>query len=94
MALLDQVFKRLRTDYAAAGKQELFELLEGNLTGGKRRAPNAEVAAKTGMTENAVKMAVSRMRKRYGELLRREIADTVATPEQVDDELRHLFSAL
>ena len=56
--------------------------------------PYADVAARLGMTEGAVKTAVHRMRRRYGELLRAEIAETVVDTAEVDEEIRHLFQAV
>ena len=64
------------------------------LTGGRGEVPLAAIAAELGMTEGAVKMAASRLRKRYGEILREEIARTVADPADVEDEVRALFAAL
>ena len=64
------------------------------LTGGRGEVPFAAIAAELGMTEGAVKMAASRLRSRYGEILREEIARTVADPADVEDEVRALFAAL
>src|SRR5260221_1811354 len=94
MALLDQVLARLRTEFAAAGKGVLFEQLKISLTGEKRPVSYAELAVQLQSTEAALKMAVSRMRQRYGELLRAEIANTVSNPDEVEGELRALFAAL
>ena len=92
LTLLDQVLNHLREDYAAAAKLEIFERLQIFLSGDKRLIPYTEVAASLGLSEGAVKVAVHRLRKRYGELLREEIAQTVATPEEVADEIRHLIA--
>ena len=92
--LLAQTLDRLREEFVAAGKGAMFAELKIFLTGEKRIASYAELAAKLGTTEAALKMAVSRMRQRYGELLRAEIADTVSGPEEVEEELRALFAAL
>jgi RNA polymerase sigma-70 factor (ECF subfamily) len=94
MTLLDQTLARLYEEFVASGKGALFGDLKIFLTGEKQAASYAELAAKLGMTEAALKMAVSRMRKRYGELLRAEIANTVANPAEIDEELRALFAAL
>jgi len=94
MTLLEQVLANLRREFAAAGKAALFEDLKIFLTGEKRPVSYGELAAKLQTTEPALKMAVSRMRQRYGELLRAEIANTVSSPEQVEEELRALFAAL
>ena len=92
--MLDQVLARLREEFTAAGKGALFEELKMFLTGEKRPISYGELAFKLQTTEPALKMAVSRMRQRYGELLRVEIGNTVASPAEVDDELRALFAAL
>jgi len=94
MTLLDQTLARLYEEFVASGKGALFGDLKIFLTGEKQAASYAELAAKLGMTEAALKMAVSRMRKRYGELLRAEIANTMANPAEIDEELRALFAAL
>ena len=93
-ALLEQVLKRLREEFRASGKAELFERLKLFLTGEKRATPYAELAAQLGTTEGALKMTVSRLKHRYGELLRSEIATTVAQPGEIEEELRALFAAL
>jgi len=94
MALLGQVLARLREEFVAAGKQPQFNELKVFLTGEKCTVSYAELALKLQTTEPALKMAVSRMRQRYGELLRAEIALTVESPAEVDEELRALFVAL
>ena len=92
--LLRLVIARLREEFVANGKSALFEELKVFLTGDKHAASYAAIASRLGTTEAALKMSVSRMRQRYGELLRAEIANTVSSPEEVDDELRALFAAL
>jgi RNA polymerase sigma factor (sigma-70 family) len=94
LTLLEQVLVRLRAEYAQDGKTKLFEHLKSTLTGERRAAPYAEIGASLGMSEGAVKVAVHRLRQRYRELLRQEIAHTVSGPEQVEEEIRALFSAL
>ena len=94
LTLLDQVFVRLREECAAAGKAGLFDALRIYLSGEKSAVSYAEVAAQLNMTEGAVQVAVHRLRRRYGELLRGEIAHTVSGPEEIDEEIRHLFAAL
>src|SRR6266576_1260441 len=81
MTLLDQTLARLQEEFLASGKGVLCGDLKIFLTGEKRAASYAELAAKLGMTEAALKMSVSRMRHRYGELLRAEIANTVRSEE-------------
>ena len=94
VTLLNQTLTRLQEEFVAAGKGAMFEKSKIFLTGEKRAEPYAELATKLGTTEAALKMAVSRMRQRYGELLRAEIANTVTGPEEVDEELRALMGAL
>lgn len=94
LTLLDQALSKLREEFSAVGKSELFEALKGCLGGESATAPYEQLAAQLGMTEGAVKTAASRLRRRCRELLRAEIAQTVAGPEDVDDELRQLFSAV
>jgi RNA polymerase sigma-70 factor (ECF subfamily) len=94
ITLLEQAVAKLREEFLTAGKQTLFDELKIFLTGEKHAISYAELAAKLGMTEAALKMAVSRMRQRYGELLRAEIANTVSNPAEVEEELQALFKAL
>jgi RNA polymerase sigma-70 factor (ECF subfamily) len=94
LALLDQAMKNLRHEFAAADRLQLFEALEVYLTGERTNTKYEEVGKKLDMTQGAVKVAVHRMRARYGELVRAEIAHTVSRPEDVDDELRHLLAML
>jgi RNA polymerase sigma-70 factor (ECF subfamily) len=94
MTLLDQVITRLRGEFIAAGKEELFGELKVFLTGDTRTMGYAELGLKLGTTEAALKMTVSRMRQRYAELLRAEIADTISGTDEVDEELHALFAAL
>ena len=94
MTLLEQVINRLREEYRSSGKTTLFDALQIFLTGDKQAGRYGEVAGRLKTTEAALKMAVSRMRRRYGELLRAEIESTVSTREEADDEMRALFAAL
>jgi RNA polymerase sigma factor (sigma-70 family) len=94
LTLLDQVFARLREECAAAGKAQLFEALGMYLSGEKSTESYADVASQLNMTAGSVQVAVHRLRRRYGELLRTEIAHTVSRPEEIDEEIRHLFAAL
>jgi DNA-directed RNA polymerase specialized sigma24 family protein len=94
MTLLQQVVARLRDEFVAADKTALFGELKIFLTGDKRSCSYADLATRLGTTQAAMKMAVSRMRQRYGELLRVEIANTLSCPEEVEEELRALFAAL
>ena len=94
LTLLDQVLHRLRDEYTRDGKENLFDQLKPTLTEASRSVRYAEIAAQLGTSEGAVKVAVHRLRQRYREVLRAEIADTVAGPDEVEDELRNLFAAL
>jgi RNA polymerase sigma-70 factor (ECF subfamily) len=94
LTLLDQVLDRLKSEFAAAGKADHFDQLKVVLTADKGTLPYVELARSLGMTEGAVKVAVHRLRQRYRELLRAEIAHTVSAPEEVDGEIRHLFGVL
>ncbi len=87
-----RAMEKLRAESEARGKGQLFEALQGSLTGDE--PARSETAARLGMTEGAVKVAVHRLRQRYRELLRAEIAETVADPSDIDDEMRHLVDAL
>lgn len=94
IALLEQAVAKLRAEFIADGKATQFELLKITLTGEKRAETYARMAAKLETTEAALKMAVWRMHKRYGELLRAEITNTVTDPAEVEAELQALFKAL
>ncbi len=94
LTVLDRVLARLRDEYGAAGKRELFARLQGSLPGVESRRCDAETRAALEMSEPAVRMAVHRLRHRYGELLRAEVAATVASPADIDGEIRHLIAAI
>jgi len=94
LTLLEKVMKDLQQEYLHAGKGRVFEALQVFLSGDRSEVTYAEVGKRVQMSESAVKMAVSRLRQRYGEKLRSEIANTVAGPVAVEEELRHLFSTL
>jgi RNA polymerase sigma-70 factor (ECF subfamily) len=94
LTLLEQALARLRQEFAGAGKGHLFEALKGTLSGDGTTEPYARIGQDLGLSEQAVKTAVHRLRRRYQELLRAEVAQTVASPEEVEDELRDLFAAV
>jgi RNA polymerase sigma factor (sigma-70 family) len=94
LTLLEQVLGRLRAEYVREERENLFEQLKPTLTEASRTVGYAEIATRLGTTEGAVKVAVHRLRQRYREVLRAEIADTVANPGEVEDEIRNLFAAL
>lgn len=93
VTLLEQVIGRLRSENAEADKARVFEVLKPYLMIGKSAIPYAEAAAATGLNEGTVRVAVHRLRRRYRELLREEIAQTLSDPAQVEEEMRALFSA-
>lgn len=93
LALLARVIERLQAECVADGKAKLFEQLKVFLAAGKGETAQSEVAKALGMEEGAVRVAVHRLRKRYRQLLRDEIANTLSDPAMVDEELRALFGA-
>ncbi|MBU6409402.1 MAG: sigma-70 family RNA polymerase sigma factor [Verrucomicrobia bacterium] len=94
LALLDQVMRRLRAEFEQDGRAEFFEALKPCLLGERAAQPYAALAVKLDMTEGSVKVAVHRLRRRYRQLLRAEIANTVQRPDEIEDELRYLFAVL
>ncbi len=80
LTLLERTLGRLRREYEAAGKQALFARLEGHLTGEQEALPYADLCAELGMSEGAIKVAMHRLRRRFGALLREEIGETVSRP--------------
>jgi RNA polymerase sigma factor (sigma-70 family) len=94
LGLLDQVMTRLRAEFTKAGKEQTFDCLKGCLAGASSETPLAEIARQLDISENAAKVAAHRLRKRYRELLRAEVAQTLTDPAEIDDEIRQLFEAL
>jgi RNA polymerase sigma factor (sigma-70 family) len=94
IALIEQVFAALREEYAAAEKGPLLEELKAFVWGEESSASYSDIGDKLKMAEGAVKVAVHRLRQRFRELLRAEVAQTVSLPEEIDGELRHLVSVL
>ena len=94
LTVLEQVLGRLKDEYRTAGNAALFNSLKELLPDEPGSPSQAEIAAHLGMTENAVRQAFHRFRQRYQSLLREEIAHTVATPGDIEDELRHLIAVL
>jgi RNA polymerase sigma-70 factor (ECF subfamily) len=90
-AVMDEAARRLREEYAARGKAELFDQLKDLQPGEHGARSYAEIGAALGVTEQAVKNAAHSFRRRYGELLRDEIAQTVADPGEVETEVQHLM---
>src|SRR6478672_4204488 len=94
LTVLEQVLGRLKDEYRAAANAALFDSLKQLLPDEPGSPSQAEIATQLGMTENAVRQAFYRFRQRYQALLREEIAHTVATPGDIEDELRHLITVL
>ncbi len=94
LVLLDSVFHRLRNEYASAGKMVLFDQIKFSLTGQRSAIPYAELAGRLNQPENTLKTHVHRLRRRYRELLREEVAQIVPSPADIEEELRSLFRAL
>jgi DNA-directed RNA polymerase specialized sigma24 family protein len=92
--VLDRVFTRLREEAQHSPNAPLLERLNTLLSDEPDRPSQADIAREFGMTENAVKQAFHRLRQRYRQFLREEVAHTVATPADIEDELRHLIAAL
>jgi RNA polymerase sigma factor (sigma-70 family) len=91
-SLLERTMSQLHDEYVTTGRAKLFELLRGCLARDESTLTYEEIARQLNLTEAAVKMAVQRLRARYREILRAHIAETVASPEEVEEEIRHLFS--
>jgi len=92
--VLELVLARLRQEYDNAGENKRFEIPKPFLAGEKQTKAGAQLAAQLKITESAAYSAVHRLRKRYGELLREEIAQTVNRPEEIEEELRYLVRVL
>lgn len=92
MELLDRAMKRLRAEFVAKKDEATFDALKGTLSGAE--SAREELAKRHGMSEGALKVAVHRLRQRYREVLRAEIAETVNAPGDVEDEMRHLVAVL
>ena len=94
LTLLNQTMARLKQDFAAAGKSEEFEMIKVFLTAEKNSIRYDKIAKAAGMSEGALRVATHRLRKRFREIFRQEIAHTVAGPEAIDEEVRYLISVL
>jgi RNA polymerase sigma factor (sigma-70 family) len=93
-ALLDQTLVRLRAEYAGAGKTAEFDRLKGVLHAERGNIPYRDLAAALNLNEGAARVAVHRLRKRFREVFRATVAETVSTPDEADDELRHIVGLL
>ena len=94
LTLLDQALGRLRREFLANGKSDQFEVLKPFLEGETRNAEYVSASAKLDMTPNAVAVLVHRLRQKYRKLVRAEIAQTVSSPADIDEEMRHLFKVI
>lgn len=92
--LLEGARARLRAEHEEAGRGERFQYLEAYLPGGQTTLSQAEVGAALGLTEGTVKQEVFKVRRRFGELLREAVAETVAHPDEVDDEISYLIDVV
>ncbi len=92
--LLSQVLNQLRAEAVASGRATLFDQLQGCLVGERPEQTYAELGERLGLSETVVKVTVHRLRQRYRELLRQEIAQTVAQPEEIEAELRYMFEVV
>jgi RNA polymerase sigma factor (sigma-70 family) len=93
LTVIERAMDRLRGEYAAIGKADLFEDLKSFLVA-KKGTPHAELATKHGIPAGTIGVIIHRLRQRYATLLREEIATTVNDPSEIDDEIRHLIAAL
>jgi len=94
LTLLETVLRRLETEAADSGRADLFRQVKGVLLGDRGGVTYAELAPQLGLSETALSVTVHRLRRRYRELVREEIAQTVSRPVEIDEEMRHLFQAL
>ena len=94
MTLLDRALTRLEAEHQRLGKAAEFAVLSPALTAERGDIPYATMAAQLGLSEAATRMAVHRLRKRFREVFREEITQTVARPDEVEEEIRHLLAAL
>lgn len=94
LAVMDRALAALQREFRAAGKAEQFETLKPWLVGDTPASAQADTARQLDLTEGAVKVTIHRLRKRFRDVIRLEIAQTLRDPAQVDEELRHLIEAL
>lgn len=92
--LLEHVLTRLRAEFESKGKGLHFELLKGAITGEQSIASYADISQQLGLSEAAARQTARRLKRRYRDLLREEVAQTVASPDELDDEIRQLFGIL
>ena len=94
LTLLENIIEDLRGEFAASGKEAIFTGLQPFLAWNSAEESYAEVSGRIGISENAARVTVFRMRKRFGELMRERIAETVATGEEVDEEMKFLMGVI
>lgn len=94
LTLLEHVISSLQSEFESAGKARQFEALKGTLTGERSESAYASIAAELEMTEESARQAAHRLKKRYREMLRAEVAQTIAEPGDLDDEIQQLFQTL
>ena len=94
LSILENTMERLRQEYARTERADVFDELKVFLSGSSRPVPHAEIAAKCGISVGAVGVAIHRLRRRYGELLRQQVARTVSDPLEIDEEIRYLIAVL
>jgi RNA polymerase sigma-70 factor (ECF subfamily) len=92
--VIEHAMKNLEAELQVAGKENLLEMFRPHLQGDRNGRPYAEIAAEMGFTESAVKMTVRRLRQRYGELLRAEVARTVTDDSEIEGEVRYLIEVV
>src|SRR5438552_13818399 len=93
-AVLERTMTELRHEYVTAGKSELFEAFQSFLPGGHGDASRADLAAQRGVSPGAIDVAVHRLRQRFGALLREQVAQTVSSDAEVEEEIRYLISVI
>lgn len=92
--LIDRTRGRLREEYQTANKSDRFGVLQQFLPGEEATASHAEIGDRLGLTEGAVKQEIFRLRRRFGDLLREAVGQTVVHPDEIDDEIRHLIDVV
>lgn len=91
--LLDRVFERLQQEFEVAGKSHDFSHLQSFITADDHPTRISDVAKRLGMKPGAARVAIHRLRRRYRQVLREQVSETVNTPDEIDDEMRSLFAA-
>ena len=94
LTVLDRVAATLRDEFRRRGKEGVFDGLKEHLAGDAEDSSYREIGVRLGLSEGAARVAVYRLRRRFGELLRKEVGETLASPEDVEDEIRCLMRAL